>query len=45
MLFLDPNQADAISKKFVNYVLKTCFQLFDGGKKAAVAGAGSQSVA
>ena len=40
MLFLDPNQADAISKKFVNYVLKTCFQLFDG-KKAAAAGAGS----
>jgi uncharacterized protein involved in tolerance to divalent cations len=26
---LDPNQSDKISKKFVNLVLKTCFQMFE----------------
>lgn len=29
MIFLDPNQSDKISKKFVNLVLKTCFQMFE----------------
>lgn len=29
MIFLDPNQSDKISKRFVNHVLKICFQLFD----------------
>jgi hypothetical protein len=38
MIFLDPNQSDSISKKFVNHVLKTCFQLFEVRTKAASSG-------
>lgn len=29
MIFLDPNQSDKISKRFVNHVFKICFQLFE----------------
>lgn len=44
MIFLDPNQADKTSKKFVNNVLKSCFQLFDSKIVKGSAGGGSSAV-
>ena len=43
MIFLDPNQADKTSKKFVNNVLKSCFQLFDSKIVKSAVGAGSSA--
>ena len=35
MIFMDPNLQDLITKRFVNSILKTCFQLFDAKTKSS----------
>jgi hypothetical protein len=45
MIFLDPNQSDKITKRFVNHVLKICFQLFDlKASKSASSSSSSSSM-